>query len=159
MTVLEFQVIRDGEIVYEERDIPNTLHFLGEEFCLKCLFAGEPIPTSYYVGLDNRSDILASQNIESLDGEPIGNGYLRQAVSSLTGFNIEVNNSIHRAVSGIVTFSASGSGWGPVRNVFLSNASNSSGYLISSAKLSSVVSLAAGDAVNMRTGMSLRNCP
>lgn len=159
MTVLDFQVIRDGNIVYDERDIPNTLHFLGEEFCLKCLFTGGEVPPNYYVGLDNRSEILATQTIEDLENEPVGNGYLRQAVSSLTGFSIEVNNGIHRAVSGIVTFSASGSGWGPVSNVFISNVANSSGYLVCSAKLSSIISLIAGDAVNLRTGMSLKYCP
>ena len=161
MRIIEIQHIRDNKIIWEAHDILNTLHFLGEEFMLKGLFtnAGDNIPDNYYLGLDNRTDILAADTMASLSEEPTSNGYLRQAVNSTSGFVVEIKNGIHRAVSQIVSFSATGVGWGPVKNIFLANTSDTSGYLIASAPLSSPITTVGGDTINMRMSLSLRNCP
>jgi hypothetical protein len=90
--------------------------------------------------------------------EPVGNGYSRQTVSSNGGFSIQLANSYYRAVSSILTFSATG-GYGPIRNVFMTNASNNSGNLISSAALSSAVTFASGDSITLRMSLQLKDCP
>ena len=157
------QHIRNGEIIYEERDVYNTLHFLGELYCLSALFLGgnNPnsfIPNNYYMGLDNRATVSPSDTMQTLNNEPVGNGYARQLLSSTTGFTIDISAGVHRAVGNIITFSASGVGWGPVQNIFLTNMSDNLGTLISTAILSTPIQPAPGDNINMRMAMQLKSC-
>lgn len=164
MQILWVEHVRDGEVLYREENILNKLHFLGEEFLLKALFAGGNtpntfIPDQYYIGLDARPTISVDDTMEDLVGEPFVNGYTRQPCSSLNGFTIDVVGGVHRATSQIVTFTASGGGWGPMLNIFLSDKQNTTGVLISSALLSSPVTVISGDSVNMRMALSLRYCP
>jgi len=164
MRILEISWLRDGKIIYYDTDIANTLHFLGEQFCLAAIFTGGKnpntvVPNNYYMGLDNRATINVQDTIQSLLNEPVGNGYSRQLLSSTTGFVIDVSQGVHRAVGNIITFSASGVGWGPVQNVFLTEKPDNTGTLISSAPLSTPVQTQPGDQINMRMAMSLRDCP
>lgn len=164
MKVLSLDVVRDGRVIHHEENIHNTLHYLGEEFLLNALFLGGNapntyIPNYYYIGLDNRTTIAVADTMEDLQNEPFINGYSRQAVSSLTGFSMTVSGGVHQVSSQIVTFSAVGGSWGPVSNIFLSDKPNTTGVLISSAKLTNPVTVQSGDSVNMRMGMSLRYCP
>lgn len=166
MTALWIEHVRNGTVIYREENVRNTLHSLGEEFVLKALFQGgnSPntyIPHLYYLGLDNRPVITAGDTMSSVEAEPFVNGYSRANMSSsgTQGFTIDVVNGYHRAVSNILSFTASGGGWGPCKNIFLSNAPNSDGTLISSAPLTTAVTLVSGDSVNMRMVFSLRNAP
>lgn len=142
MTILEVRHIRDGEVIWEERNLKNTLHLEGEQFILSALFrtiTGVSVPSFYYLGLDNRTSLLLSDNMATLSTEPTGNGYSRQPISSSTGFALENYSSggydHWKAKSQIVAFTASGSQWGPVSNVFLTDRVDDSGFLISTAAL------------------------
>jgi hypothetical protein len=164
MEILSVEHIRDGKVLYREENIKNTLHFLGEAFLLQALFMGgySPsiyIPDQYYLGLDARGTIAVADTMASVFNEPFVNGYTRQPVSSTNGFSLDVVSGVHRATSQIVSFSAAGGSWGPVSNIFLSDKPNNTGVLISSAQLTSPVTVLSGDSVNMRMALSLRFCP
>lgn len=158
MKILELQHIRNGKVIHEEKNILNTLHVGGELFLLSCCFDndGSMPPENYYLGLDNRSAIATADLIDDLSDEPVGSGYLRQPVSSDGGFTTEIVNNIYRATGEIVTFSATGSGWGPVKNIFMST-SESGGILIASSPLSSTLTAVAGDSITMRMALTLRD--
>ena len=161
LKILEIQHIRDGKVIWEDHDILNILHTEGEQFLLTCCFDndGSIVPTDYYFGLDARSTVAASDTMSTITSlEPSGNGYSRQTVSSNGGFTIQLVGSYYRAVGSIVTFSATGT-YGPVKNLFLTDKSDNSGYLISSAELSSPVTFANGDSVALRMSLQLRNGP
>lgn len=162
MKIIEAQQIRNGSIIWEEKNIYNTLHSLGEEFFLKCCFAisEKHPPENYYLGLDNRSTTSVGDIVSSLMDEPTGvNGYLRKPVNSVSGFTIELVSGVYRATSQIVSFSAVGGSWGPVSNIFLINTSTNveSSVLLATANLSSAITVANGDTINMRISLSLQD--
>lgn len=158
MKIEKIQQIRNSKIIWEEENVYNVLHSLGEQFFLTCCFKndGEYPPANYYFGLDNRPTVAKEDKITDLVNEPSGNGYARQATSSNSGFTIEKVNNVYRASSQIFSFVANGGGWGPVSNVFMTT-SNSSGVLLSSAALSSSISLVDGDLINLRMSLSLQD--
>lgn len=160
MKVLEIKhYSKHNELLWEDKNILNLLHTDGEEFILQVLFGGEAIPTAYYLGMDNRASLSESDTMGSLGTEPIGNGYLRQPVLSTGEFTFTVTSlGFTQAQSPIVEFNASGGTWGPVANLFLTDQSDSSGYLISSIKLSSTVTLDDGERVTVRMGLGMRDC-
>src|SRR6201992_2375489 len=140
MRILSVEYICDGKVIDRQENIPNMLHFLGEAFLLNALFRGgnssnSYIPTSYYLGLDSRPVLNVNDTMANVLNEPFVNGYTRQAVSSTTGFSLNVSKGVNQMSSQIVTFSAVGGNWGPVLNVFLSDKPNNTGTLISSAVL------------------------
>ncbi len=151
-----------GKLVWEQKNIKNLLHQDGEEFLLRAAFTGGQvstiIPEDYFLGLDNRSVITVEDTMDDLLGEPSSGGYERQAISSSGDFSINFEDSHFVATSPIVAFRATTGDWGPIKNLFLTTADDSSGYLISTAVLDSVVSLSAGESVTMRIGMRLREC-
>jgi hypothetical protein len=163
--ILEVQHLRNSKVIWEEKNINNILHSEGENFFLKCCFVndGSYPPGNYYFGLDNRSAIAADDLIEDLAEEPSLSGYGRIAVDSTSGFSIEKVNQVYRAAGSIITFSAIGGSWGPVRNLFLSTSISSasdnlaSSILLASAQLSSSLTLTDGDSVNMRMALSLQD--
>jgi hypothetical protein len=152
-----------GNIIFKENNILNLLHNEGEEFILRAAFAGGQvsmiIPENYFLGLDGRTTIDVLDTIDSLIAEPTSGGYQRQIVSSSGDFSINFENDHYVAVSPIVTFRATSGSWGPVRNLFLTDKINNSGFLISSVPLSSAIFLSVGDIVTMRIGMQLKDCP
>lgn len=158
MKILEFKHIRNNEVIYKEENILNTFHVGGELYVLSCCFNnnGDFPPDNYYIGLDNRSAIEIEDLITDISDEPVGNGYSRQAVSSNGGFEVEVVNGIYRATSEIVTFTATGSGWGPVKNIFMST-EDSGGVLLATSLLSSTLTAIAGDSYVMRMAMTLKD--
>ena len=161
LKILEISHIRNGEVIWQDHDILNLLHTEGEQFLLTCCFDnnGSVVPPNYYFGLDSRSTLATADTMSTISSaEPSGNGYSRQTISSSGGFTIQQVGSYYRAVGSIVTFSATGT-FGPIRNLFLTNASDNSGYLISSAELSSPVTFATGDSVALRMSLQLRNGP
>jgi hypothetical protein len=97
--------------------------------------------------------------MDDLIGEPSGGGYVRQEIASAGDFAINFENDHFVATSPIVAFRATTGSWGPVSNLFLTNMDDNTGYLISTAVLQSAIALNPGDAVTMRIGMKLRDCP
>ena len=153
--------IRNGAVIWQEKNIRNMLHTAGEAFLLTACFAndGTTIPANYYFGLDARAAISIGDDINSIYDEPLSGGYARVAVNSTSAFTIQDVDGIYRAVSPVVTFVGSGSGFGPVKNFFMTTTSNNTGILISSASLSSSVTLAAGDNLNLKMSLQLHDCP
>ena len=158
LKILEVQHIRNGEVIWEAKDLLNTLHSGGELYILSCAFNNDgSLPVSdYYLGLDDRRNILYDHDINDLVDEPSGNGYFRVAVNSAS-WSISLVNGVYRATSEIVTFSATGSGYGEVSNLFLTTSSDDSGVLIATAPLSSTISLSSGDSINLRFALSLKD--
>lgn len=169
--ILEIQHIRNNEVIWEDKNLYNTLHTEGEGYFLEILFRnpndGTLPPPFYYLGLDARTALDVDDSMADLVDEPGSNAYARQLVSSApdesTGWIIASGQSgevtYHKALGSIVTFNAAGGEWGPVTKLFLTNKVDNTGYLISSVALSSEVTMADGDALNLRMAISLRDCP
>lgn len=154
MTIEEFTLVdKNKNIKFYEKDIKNIVHQKGEEYMLKALFMKDTVPDYYYAGLDNRSSLDSADTISSITGEP-NNGYSRVKIESWSG--PALTNGVYVIKSGFLKFSAISYGWGPVSNIFLST-SKIGGILISSAKLSSKVSVVSGDSIVMTIGLSLTN--
>lgn len=150
----------NGDILWESGNINNVFHLGGEEFLLKVSFntaGGVEIPSSYYLGLDNRTTLSLTDTLSNLSQEPTQFGYSRQSVSSANGFSVELVNENYKALSDVVVFSASGGTWGPIRNLFLATSSGSSGYLISSAALDTPRSVDDGQSMTIRISITLRS--
>jgi len=163
LTILEIQHIRDGKVIWEDKNLRNTLHVLAEQYFLSILFAGIAPVANFYMGLDDRQVIDVADTMESLVNEPTHNGFLRQQVSSSTGWNIQETTvgaiTLYRAIGNIVTFAANGGSWGPIHNLFMTTTSDNTGILLSSVPLSQEVTLNSGDTINMRMSLSLRDAP
>jgi hypothetical protein len=163
MQVLEINHFDNNKkLLYQEKNIKNMIHYAGEEFILKILFAGESVPSRYYIGLDSRSSLNISSQISDVFGlEPNQYSYERQQVES-NGFSISVAGSGHRrADSPTLIFRAIGGSWGPVRNVFLATNlgyNPASSILISSATLSRNITVSDGEIITMKMGMALSSC-
>lgn len=164
LIVDEFSIKREDKIIYQAFDLHNILHVGGEAQILSALFLGGPtsnnyIPSIYYLGLDNRSALAVTDTLSSLSGEPAVGGYNRQPVSSTTGFTVVTEGTTVKAKSGVIVFSAIGTSWGPVQNMFLTNiSSGTSGVLYSSVPIGSSITVSAGDTVSLRFSMALKNC-
>jgi hypothetical protein len=152
-----------GNTVWKDTNLYNTLHLSGEEFILAAVFSGGVenafIPENYYFGLDNRSEIDASDTMETITDEPTANGYERVSVASSDVFTISLSGDHYRATGPIISFSASGGSWGPVGNLFMTTTDDGSGALIASVPLSQAVTVDAGETINLRMGLSLKDCP
>lgn len=153
---------KNGGVLWEAKNLKNTLHLEGEEFILSAMFRttnGIAVPSFYYLGMDNRTTVSPSDNMVSISTEPSGNGYSRQALSSATGFTIESytlsSDSHWRARSQVVSFSASGGQWGPVSTVFLTDRLDKTGYLISTAPLGTTRYVGAGESLTFRFALTL----
>lgn len=157
--ILEIQHIRNNEVIWESKNIYNMLHNEGEKYVLDCCFnnPGTFPPANYYFGLDNRNPITAADLIEDIVDEPVGSGYLRATVGSSGQFTVDVFGGVYRATGQIVTFSATGAGWGPVSSLFLTTKNDDTGILIASAPLSNTITMVGGDAINLRMALALRD--
>lgn len=150
---------KNGDILYEEKNINNIIHKTGEEFMLKALFGGLSLPSQYYLGLDARSTLSVSDVLSNCSAlEPTGSGYYRQSINNDNFTFITNTFGDYQANSPVVLFKAIGGTWGPVKNIFLSTVSSaSSGYLISSVSLGSTIIVSDGETVSMRIGLALKN--
>ena len=159
MKVLEVQHIRNNKVIWEDVNLYNMLHGEGQKLILEAVFAGGSIPSSYYMGLDNRETLAVEDTLESLYAEPSLNGYSRDTISSATDFTVAAEESgNYKAQSVLLTFIASGGSWGPVKHLFMASTANNTGELISSVTLSEALSLSDGDIVNLRINLSLTDC-
>ena len=158
MKVLKIEHVRNNNVIWQKENILNMFHTEGEHHLLKCAFdTTNSVPSTYYFGLDNRTEILAEDTLADLVDEPTVNGYIRSAINTNGQFSFEKVNGVWRAVSPIFSFSATGGSWGPVTTFFMATTSNNSGYLVASAFLSSSVTLVDGDSINLRMGLSLQD--
>lgn len=150
----------DGRILWEQNNIDNVFHQGGEFYLLNVAFnssSGIVVPSSYYLGMDNRATPLATDTLANLSAEPTQNGYIRQPVSSANGFDVALTDANYRATTSIVTFSATGGSWGPVKNLFLATTATSSGYLLSTASLDSARTVQNGQTLTLRFSLGLAN--
>lgn len=154
----EFIVHRQNKVIYEEKNIQNIFHANGQFYFLKILFKHLGAPNNYYLGLDNRTTLNLEDTLDSLDGEPVGKGYIRQNISA-NNFQINLNqNGNYRVVGPTVTFNATTGSWGPVKNIFLTNASSGvDGYLISSARLAEPITLTPPDSATLKFAFAFSN--
>lgn len=162
--ILDIQHLsKDGEVIWQAKNLYNILHTEGEEFILKSMFIGgnDPntfIPDSYYFGLDNRPTPDAGDTMDDLVSEPTINNYIRQPIASINAFTVSTVGGINQAQSPIVTFSASGGSWGPVTSLFLTDQADNSGFLIATVPLTNTTTLSDGEVFNVRMGLSLTDC-
>ena len=150
----------DGSVLWEQKGINNIFHLDGEFYLLNIAFntgGGITVPSSYYIGMDNRITPAISDTLANLSQEPTQFGYLRQPVSSANGFDVALNTGNYRATSDIVTFSAAGGTWGPVKNLFITTSATNSGYLISTASLDTARSVQDGQTLTLRFSIGLAN--
>lgn len=159
---------RLGNVLWEAKDLHNILHDEGEKYILSAAFATGlsgygAAPANLYLGIDARSSLAEADTLASLSGEPSGNGYARQALSTagtgLSGQDFYINQpaAYYRADSKSVTFSASGGDWTAVTRLFLTTASSgTSGKLIASIALSASRTIVDGDslAASIYVGLS-----
>lgn len=157
MKILEIQHIRNGKVIWEDKNILNTFHAGGELFMLSCCFDGTIPPANYYFGLDNRSIVTVEDLLTDIEDEPTSNGYNRATASSSGGFTIDIVSGTYRAISQVIQFSATGLGYGPVSKLFMATTADNSGILIATTQLSSAVTLAGGEVLSMRMGLSLQD--
>ena len=160
VTINFIEHIRNNKVIWRAENIKNMIHLEGREFLIKTAFSndGNLVPDNYYLGLDARDDLAEDNDLTSLLDEPFGNGYTRQTLpSNGTGFAITQTSGVYKALSNIITFSASGLGWGPVKNMFLTTESDNSGILISSLVLTSPVTTVSGDVVSVQIALSLQD--
>jgi hypothetical protein len=159
---------KDGNTLWEDHNIHNILHDEGEQAILSAYFAtalsgyGAP-PSNLYLGLDARASLNETDTLTSLSGEPSGNGYARQALSTAgTGvsgqdFYITQPAAYYQAQSKTVTFTCSTSAWSGVTKLFLCTAAaGTTGKLICSLALSTTRTLQVGDSLqaSMYIGLS-----
>ena len=105
MKVLEVQHIRNNKVIWEDVNLYNMLHGEGQKLILEAVFAGGSIPSSYYMGLDNRGTLAVEDTLESLLAEPSLNGYSRDTISSETDFIVAAEESgNYKAQSVLLTF-------------------------------------------------------
>ncbi len=156
MTILEAcHHDANGNVLWQASNLHNTFHNTGEEFFLKTLFTQQvALPTTYFVGLDNRLTINQADIMSGLLGEPSGNGYSRIGVGTSAGFGAEFVSGKWVVKSTTVLFRANGT-WATVRNAFLTTGTSNSGYLIASVPLLSPRTLTAGQAISFRFVLGL----
>lgn len=161
LRILNLKHFSNDVLVDECYDLSNMLHVGGQNFILSCCFntAVHTVPSIYYIGLDNRSIIQESDVITNLIGEPSGYGYVRQPVSSSTGWTIANFPLGVVATSPVISFLASGGSYGPVLNLFLTTALDNTGVLIATAPFSGHRTLNDGDHLTMQLAVSLINDP
>lgn len=151
----------DGEILFKQNNILNILHRTGEQYILNTVFIGNK-SDYFYFGLDGRSTLNALDTmitVSNSGNEPTINGYSRVGVSSNNTFSLNLVSDHYVATCPIISFSATGGSWGPVKNLFLTTASDNSGTLIASVPLSQNTTLSSGDTLNVRLGLSLKDIP
>ena len=160
---------KDGNILWEAKDLHNLLHDEGELYILSAAFAtamagyGAP-PSNLYLGLDTSTRTLAEADTLALVTEnSVSNGYSRAALSTSGAgtvsddFYITQPGAYYQAQSKIIEWTATNNTWTTVTKLFLTTASTgTSGKLICSIALSANRTLSVGDTIRcaMYLGLS-----
>jgi hypothetical protein len=148
-----------GNIVYQQKNILNMLHNTGEQYIINSAFISSKAD-NFYFGLDARATIAAEDTMVTITNngnEPTINGYSRVMVSGSGGFTLGVASGVYLAQGPVVSFSATGGSWGPVKNLFLTTKSDNTGILIASAALSENTILNSGETLNVRLALTLKD--
>jgi hypothetical protein len=126
----------------------NTLLDEGEQMILDIAFRAAA-QGSFYLGLANDTP-LETDTLADLAGEPVGNGYARQALArNTTDWPVlALDSGDYRVISKLATFMAAGGSIGPVTMMFLCDAASGTvGKYIAWAALSETITL--GDAESL----------
>ena len=160
-------IYSNGEVLWKDRNLLNTLHNEGEELVFKVMFTNEEdVPVNYYFGLDNRATVSVNDTINSLVDEPNPlTGYERQAIASgIAAFSIGISSEGDQMVEGpIVSFQHTNSGLGgfTVRNMFLTNVPQGlytgTAYLMATVPLTNPITVYYGELIQVRLGLALRD--
>ena len=161
LTIESIEHYRNNKCIWDAKELSNTWHDIGQQFLLSIAFDtdnGYSVPDTYFVGLDNRDTISASDTISGLVNEPTTNGYTRQTLSSANGFAITTLSGLTKAVSGNISFIATTGSWGPVQNAFLTTTLGNTGVLIASVALGTSRTVLANDTLSIRFRLSFSGC-
>ena len=160
LVTIEELVVRDNDkIIYEAKDLKNILHTGGQELFLGCMFKNVSIPTTYYVGLDNRSTILANQSMSDISGEPNVSGYARQPLIKDTDFSFATTTNPVKIRSSTVVFSYAGFSYSATDMFLCTVATGTSGILISTVGFGTVINVSSSStSVSMKFAMTLGSC-
>lgn len=148
---------RDGNLIWQELDVPNDLTNEGQSLFLDCTLRATNCPTTYYLRLYNATPAKTS-GLADLSGEPSTNGYAAQNLTrDATGWpTLAINDVDYMATSATKTFSASGGSWGPVHHAVLATSTGTSGKLVSSVGLSQWRTLADGESLQVTYKIKLQ---
>lgn len=148
----EFQLVcydSQGWVKWEET-AHNALADEGEQLFLDVVLRGATAPANTYLRLYNDTP-AETDGLADLTGEPSGNGYSAQALTSnATGWpTLALDSGDYMATSAAKTFTASGGTIGPVTYLVLATSSDNTGELVSYAALSTTRTLTAGDSLQV----------
>ena len=124
------RVFHKGGKIISIDECPNLIHHEGEQFLLQALFSKEvnPVPASYYLGIDARTTVAAADDLTDLVSEPSAFGYARKQLNSDTSnFPVSSDANGYFIITAVKQFVASGGSWGTQRNTFLTTASTGTG--------------------------------
>jgi hypothetical protein len=110
------------------------LHSEGAQYILQTAFSEEVAgpPANFYLGLCN-DDLVATDALADILGEPATGGYGRQEVpSSAVGFVVTADGDGFKITLSEESFTPVGATWADVSTVFLATTSDNSGKLICS---------------------------
>jgi hypothetical protein len=159
VTIEELVVRNEDKIIYETKDLKNILHAGGQELFLGCMFKNFSIPTTYYVGLDSRTNILADQDMNDISGEPNVSGYARQPLIKDTDFSFATTTNPVKIRSSTVVFSYSGFAYSATDMFLCTVATGTSGILISTVSFGTVINVSSSStSVSMKFAMTLGSC-
>lgn len=94
----------------DEQVTPNAILTDGVEYFLRTVFRGEAIlPANYYIGLTSAAGDFNVTFATIAAGEPVGNGYARQAAARGTvDWTVTKVGNTWKAASKLVTFTSTG---------------------------------------------------
>lgn len=115
------EILPNGKKVYHK----NGLTALGAGWFLRTVFRGEAVlPATYYLGLSSVTGTFDGVTLTALAaGEPVGNGYARQAlVKNTVDWTVQEVNGAIQALSKAVIFTATGNWTANWQYMFLCDA-------------------------------------
>jgi len=145
----------DGRVLWSEI-AHNALANVGQQRMLEITFRGGSALAALYMALADATNPCSVTKTDStataLTGEPSGNGYARvQIEQNSTGWPTSaLDSGDWQLTSKVLTFTASGAGWGPVNCAVLTTAvSGTAGDHLMWAALSQARTLAAGESLDV----------
>jgi len=155
-TYWNVQHIRNGEVIWQEKNIGNTLADAGARAILDLFWKRDTsnyLFSNFYVRLTNITPIVTSTLTSLSVGEPLlATGYTAQTVeTSSVGFPTSdvASDGNQQLTSKVVTFTATagGGGIGPVTYAFIGTTSDNTGILLCYIPLSMSRTILAGDSM------------
>lgn len=127
---IEGYFIENPDSSHEVR-IKNTFVARGAELLLRNFFRAEAVlPADFYIGLSGVAYNFASVLTDLMVGEPVGNGYARQAtVRGVADWDVSLVNNLWRARSKTVTFTATADWSRTYRRAFICSVAAGDGNL------------------------------